>query len=77
MHVRESDLQKISSLLTLILDEPELICLHTIKRYQALQFIICTQLNWFKHFYLTVIIQSNTNHLFTRNYIVSNIAIKQ
>ena len=38
------------------LNEPEFICLHIVKWFQVLLFIICAQLNGFKYCYLTQII---------------------
>ena len=39
------------------LNELELICLPTVQCLQVLLFIVCTQLNGFKHYYLMLIIQ--------------------
>ena len=36
--------------------------------------IVCTQLNGFKYFYLTLIILFNINHLFAHTDVVSSIA---
>ena len=48
---------------TLFYKEPELICLDTVKSFQVLLFIVCTQLNDFKHYYFTImIIQSKILH---------------
>ena len=48
---------------TLFLNEPELICFHTVKWCQVLlsntNSFICTQFNDFKYYYLTLIILFN------------------
>ena len=57
-----------------ILNESELICLHTVKWFQVLLFntnnstlhysFVCTQLNGFKHYSVTLTIQYDIGHLF-------------
>ena len=41
----------VTSLQGTFLNDPELICLHTVKEFQVLLFIVCTQLNGFKYCY--------------------------
>ena len=45
----------------------EIICLHTIKGFQKLLFIVCTQLNGFKNCYLALLILFDINHLFAHS----------
>ena len=53
-------------LVTLLLNESQLICLHTVKRFQELlsntRSTICTQLYGFKNCYLTLIILFNIDN---------------
>ena len=58
------DFEVISLLIALILNESQHICLHTVKWFQELFFIACTQLNSFKSCCQTSIIRGNISDLF-------------
>ena len=54
-----------------ILNKPEFSCLYTVKWFQVLlsntDSFICTQLNGFKYYYITLTIQFNISHLFAHS----------
>ena len=53
-----------NNLLVISLNEPEHIYSHTVKWFQILLFIVCTQLNGLKYCYLILIIQFDIYNLF-------------
>ena len=61
------DLKVNSLYVRLFLNEPELICLHTVDWFQVLLFIVCTQLNSFKFCNSTLISLFNINNLFAHS----------
>ena len=57
-----------NSLLFTILNAIELICVHTIKRFQVLLFIVDMQLHGLKYSYLILKIRLNINHWFVSSH---------
>ena len=66
------------------LNESDLICLHTVKWFQVLicntynpisyYSFVCTQLNGFKYWYLTLIILFHITHLFAHSEMLTSTA---